>query len=285
MQANARTEGMDLNPLFTGSTSFRPAGEAGGELKLFEQAGVRLAHGWLVDPSSPEYAVVARMQDYDTAVNLLVEADYLTKGHFVVAESEYEPVPGPSSAGPSSSSSAGPSRSGSSSARAGPSTPRTYDLTLEQQQKVEDGARCLQLLVSPMVKRNAHSLCAALIVRQFIESTSSQLTYYGLFELASSLQPTALVALFRNSHLSVLYKAAGSDGALYTLVTDQVFLHEPSVVWERLEDVDGGWSTFVDSEFLRSSPAGGDYAGHTAESALVALEREAAGMTLADRAE
>ena len=56
-------------------------------------------------------------------------------------------------------------------------------------------------------------------------------------------------------------------------------------MWERLEDVDGGWSTFVDSEFLRSSPAGGDYAGHTAESALVALEREAAGMTLADRAE
>ena len=141
----AYTEGMDLNPLFTGSTSFRPAGEAGGELKLFEQAGVRLAHGWLVDPSSPEYAVVARMQDYDTAVNLLVEADYLTKGHFVVAEPEYEPVPGPSSAGPSSSSSAGPSRSGSSSARAGPSIPRTYDLTLEQQQKVEDGGRGLLL--------------------------------------------------------------------------------------------------------------------------------------------
>ena len=136
-----------------------------------------------------------------------------------------------------------------------------------------------------VLRPEAYPERTALIVRQFIESTSSQLTYYGLFELASSLQPTALVALFRNSHLSVLYKAAGSDGALYTLVTDQVFLHEPSVVWERLEDVDGGWSTFVDSEFLRSSPAGGDYAGHTAESALVALEREAAGMTLADRAE
>ncbi|KAI1792142.1 hypothetical protein LXA43DRAFT_1008171 [Ganoderma leucocontextum] len=244
----ATRKGMDLNPLFTGSTSFRPAGEAGGELKLFEQAGIKLAHGWLVDPSSPEYGVVSRMGDYDTAVNLLVEVDYLTKGHFVVAEDE----PGPSS-----------SSSSSSSPRAGPSTPRTYDLTPEQQQKVED----------------------ALVVRSFIEATSSQLTYYGLFELASSLPPTALVALFRNSHLSVLYKAPGADGALYTLVSDQVFLHEPSVVWERLEDVDGGWSTFVDSEFLRSSPAGGDYAGHTAESALVALEQQAAGMTLADRAD
>nr|VWP01098.1 Lipase_3 domain-containing protein [Ganoderma boninense] len=245
----ATRKGMDLNPLFTGATSFRPAGAAGGELKLFEQAGIQLAHGWLVDPSAPEYAVVARLGDYDSAVNLLVEVDYLTKGQFVVAE---DPEPGPSSAGPSSAGSS------SSGAQAGSSSARTYNLTPEQQQKVED----------------------ALIVRSFIESTSSQLTYYGLFELASSLPPTSLVALFRNSHLSVLYKAPGEHGALYTLVTDQVFLHEPAVVWERLEDVDGGWSTFVDAEFVRSSPAGGDYAGHTAESALHALEREAAGLTL-----
>lgn len=59
---------------------------------------------------------------------------------------------------------------------------------------------------------------------------------------------------------------------LYTLVTDQVFVTEPSVVWERLEDVDGGSSSFVDSEFARSSPAGGDYAGQTAEEALRVAE-------------
>jgi hypothetical protein len=46
---------------------------------------------------------------------------------------------------------------------------------------------------------------------------------------------TELFALFRNSHLSVVYRHAG---ALYTIVTDQVFLHEPSMVWERLKDVD-----------------------------------------------
>ncbi|PIL32412.1 hypothetical protein GSI_05658 [Ganoderma sinense ZZ0214-1] len=256
----ATRKGMDLNPLFTGATSFRPAGAAGGELQLFKQAGIQLAHGWLIDPAASEYAAVSRVSDYDSAVNLLVEADCLTKGHFVVAE---DPEPGPSSAGPSSvassSSRAGPSSS-SSSSRGGPSSARAYSLTPEQQQKVED----------------------AIAVRSFIESTSSQLTYYGLFDLASSLPPTSLVALFRNSHLSVLYKAPGPEGALYTLVTDQVFLHEPAVVWERLEDVDGGWSTFVDAEFVRSSPAGGDYAGHTAESALEALEREAAGLNLGE---
>ena len=90
--------------------------------------------------------------------------------------------------------------------------------------------------------------------------------------MASTLEPGALVALFRNSHLSVLHKPEDDDSALYTLVTDQVFLTEQSVVWERIEDVDGGSASFVDAEFKRSSPAGGDFAGHTAESALRELE-------------
>ncbi|KAI0833858.1 hypothetical protein BC628DRAFT_1345803 [Trametes gibbosa] len=235
----ATRKGMDLNPLFTGSTLFRPAGQ-GGELKLFEQAGIKLAHGWLVDPSSPEHDVLSRTEDYDSSVNLLVEADHVTKGHLVVAED------------PKISQADRASRRDS-----------TYDLTLEEQRKVED----------------------ALAIRSFIESSPSQLTYYGLFTLASELEPGALVALFRNSHLSVLYKSHGDEGALYTLVTDQVFLHESSVVWERLEDIDGGWSTFVDSDFVHSSPAGGDYAGHTAESALAALEQQTGALTLEESAD
>lgn len=115
----------------------------------------------------------------------------------------------------------------------------------------------------------------ALVIRRFLDTTSSQLTYFGLFHLAATLAPGSLVALFRNSHLSVLYKSEEEDAALYTLVTDQVFLQEPSVVWERLEDVDGGWSTFVDSDFVRSTPVGGDFSGQTAEEALRAAELEA----------
>ncbi|KAJ2968614.1 hypothetical protein NUW54_g13165 [Trametes sanguinea] len=201
----ATRKGMDLNPLFTGSSLFRPAG-AGGELQLFEQAGIKLVHGWLVDPSSPEYEVLSRTQDYDSSVNLLVEADYATKGNLVVADD-------------ATTQEGGLSRRDS-----------TYNLSPEEQRKVED----------------------ALMIRNFIENSPSQLTYYGLFTLASELEPGSLVALFRNSHLSVLYKSHGEDGALYTLATDQVFLHEPSVVWERLEDIDGGWSSFVDSDFQRA---------------------------------
>src|ERR1700722_2954831 len=114
---------------------------------------------------------------------------------------------------------------------------------------------------------------AAIAIQKFLNSTPSQLTYHGLFHLATSIEPNTLVALFRNSHLSVLYRSPG-DSSLYTLVTDHVFLHEPSVVWERLEDVEGASSAFVDSEFVKATPAGGDVAGHTGESALAAIERQ-----------
>ncbi|CAL1715859.1 unnamed protein product [Somion occarium] len=242
-------KGMDLNPVFTDATRFRPAG-AGGELKLFEQAGIKLLHGWLVDPDSPEYAVVSKTKDYDHSVNLIVEADHISKGRLVVAEDDHGP--GPSS----SSNQAGPS--GASSITAHP------NLTDDERKKVED----------------------AIVIQHFLDRTQSQLTYYGLFNLASTLSPGSLVALFRNSHLSVLYKSPNpDDSALYSLVTDHVFLHEPSVVWERVEDVEGGASTFVDSEFVRASPAGGDYAGHTGESALAALEADTAAMTLEERAD
>ncbi|KAJ7183633.1 hypothetical protein C8R46DRAFT_884821 [Mycena filopes] len=219
-------KGMDLNPLFTGATSFRPAGD-GGALKLFEQAGIELVHGWLVDPSSPEAGpIVARASDYDTAVTYIVDADHTAKGQLVVDEH----------------------------AVAGPSSSSGSNWTPEERSKIED----------------------AMAIREFLDSTKSQLTYHGLFHLATALPPGALVALFRNSHLSVLHKStSATDTSLYSLVTDQVFLHESAVVWERLEDVDGGNSSFVDSNFVKSSPAGGDYAGQTAEDALRAAEFEA----------
>jgi len=76
---------MDLNPVFTTSTSFRPGG-AGGELKLFEQAGIRLVHGWLLAPDSPEAKALETIQDYDASVSLIAEVDHLTHGKFVFDE-------------------------------------------------------------------------------------------------------------------------------------------------------------------------------------------------------
>jgi ubiquitin carboxyl-terminal hydrolase MINDY-1/2 len=87
--AHTQQEGMDLNPLFTDAKSFRPAGD-GGELKLFEQAGIQLVHGWLVDPGSPEFKTVTKFEDYDSAVNLIADADHTTKGQLVEVAGSYE---------------------------------------------------------------------------------------------------------------------------------------------------------------------------------------------------
>ncbi|KAF9457780.1 hypothetical protein BDZ94DRAFT_1292294 [Collybia nuda] len=352
-------KGLDLNPLFTSPTAFHPATDtAGAELKLFAQAGIHLVHGWLVDPGSDEAFALERegIKDYDSAVAFIAEADFLGGGIVVGGESER-----------------------------GLNGNGNREWTDEEKRKIKN----------------------ALTIRHFLESSQSQLTYHGLFHLASELPSGSLVALFRNSHLGVLLKGgqekphpqeepaharfervpstssngagvdyhgatrssaqassstsepqhdtasssqnnipsnttiptgqthpsslgvpshtqdteaslvsdisalsldaktslgstqdpfiitqtvqAGStpvlhehnpspttgvpqDTALYTLVTDQVFLQEPSVVWERIEDVDGAAGEFVDGEFLKSSPAGGDWAGRTAEEAAQAFQ-------------
>lgn len=76
-----RQRGMDLNPLFTGISSFRPAGD-GGELKLFELCNVELVHGWLADPADPGYPVLARAEDYDTWVD-----NYITDEQCIFSQS------------------------------------------------------------------------------------------------------------------------------------------------------------------------------------------------------
>ncbi|KAG8864771.1 hypothetical protein FRB96_003357 [Tulasnella sp. 330] len=145
-------------------------------------------------------------------------------------------------------------------AAASPETPvrtaTTLHLTEEQHQVVRD----------------------AFTIRNFLDTNSSQLTYNGLFTLSNSLRPSHLYAFFRNSHLSVLFKPASAEQPLYTLVTDSAFAREDTVVWETLEDVDGSASIFVDATFIKSSTAGGDYSGRSAEAAVRDAERALNGL-------
>lgn len=102
----------------------------------------------------------------------------------------------------------------------------------------------------------------ALVIRRFLEATATQLTYPGLYALSTSLERGVLYALFRNSHLSVLYRpteeellqaASTSDmhsqPQLYQLVTDSTLENEDSIVWESVEDIDGSASRFFDGKF------------------------------------
>lgn len=74
------------------------------------------------------------------------------------------------------------------------------------------------------------------IIEKFMHETASQLTYHGLVELHQKLKDEEFYVFFRNNHFSTLYKRKGE---LFLLVTDQGYLYEPNVVWEKLGQVDG----------------------------------------------
>ncbi|KAI8911343.1 hypothetical protein DFJ77DRAFT_469680 [Powellomyces hirtus] len=101
-----------------------------------------------------------------------------------------------------------------------------------------------------MVRRQ-HAIHDGLVCTDFLAATASQLTYHGLQTLGETLSPNSLSVLFRNNHFSTLYtRVDDADGSvrLYTLVTDQGFLHATNAVWETMDDVQGD-SSFVDGFF------------------------------------
>lgn len=46
----------------------------------------------------------------------------------------------------------------------------------------------------------------AMLCEDFINSSRSQLTIHGLFELGSALEREEIAVLFRNNHFSTIYK-------------------------------------------------------------------------------
>ncbi|OZC09882.1 hypothetical protein X798_02988 [Onchocerca flexuosa] len=86
------------------------------------------------------------------------------------------------------------------------------------------------------------------MLRNFLDSSASQLTTQGISELLSNLNDGEIAVLFRNNHFQTLAK---QKDALYVLVTDMGFLSESTVVWETLDCVDGN-STFVNAAFNTS---------------------------------
>ncbi|KAE8710823.1 hypothetical protein F3Y22_tig00110319pilonHSYRG00422 [Hibiscus syriacus] len=74
------------------------------------------------------------------------------------------------------------------------------------------------------------------LIRNFLKNNASQLTFNGLFCLQDGLKERELCVFFRNNHFSTMFKY---DGELYLLATDQGYLNQPDLVWEKLNEVNG----------------------------------------------
>lgn len=95
----------------------------------------------------------------------------------------------------------------------------------------------------------------AALVQEFLEEHKTQLTPYGIAQLRQTLPAGTLSVLFRNSHLSVIYRRRPNEGEggspeLFTLVTDAGFLMEDRIVWESLQDPRGEYNNYFDSHFV-----------------------------------
>ena len=126
---------------------FRPGGD-GGELQLFSKAGIKLVHGWVVDPDNIAASVLSRVSDYDSVVMLIADADHLSKGRLLHSDTFNEAGPSGSGNGSNSNSQAGPSSLAGPSGQpiAGPSNYSHYEprspiepVSEEDRHKIESG--------------------------------------------------------------------------------------------------------------------------------------------------
>ncbi|CAN6921098.1 unnamed protein product, partial [Brassica oleracea] len=83
------------------------------------------------------------------------------------------------------------------------------------------------------------------VIKNFLNNNASQLTFPGLFFLEQGVEEGELCVFFRNNHFYTMLKY---DNELYNLVTDQGYLNERDLVWEKLNEVNGD-SVFVDGDF------------------------------------
>ncbi|KAL4186678.1 hypothetical protein AMTRI_Chr09g15270 [Amborella trichopoda] len=101
------------------------------------------------------------------------------------------------------------------------------------------------------------------LIRNFLKNNASQLTIYGLFCLQEGLKERELCVFFRNNHFSTMFKFKGE---LYLLATDQGYINQPDLVWEKLNEVNGDtvFMTGAFTEFKAENEVGARWDEETA---------------------
>ncbi|KAF3921390.1 hypothetical protein ABW21_db0200047 [Orbilia brochopaga] len=120
---------------------------------------------------------------------------------------------------------------------------RAQDIIIQQQFILEKGSRGER-----MTPEDSEIVAKAHEIQEFLESTGTQLTSYGLNVLQTKLPLGSWNIFFRNDHFSVLYKHA-KTGELYTLVTDSGYASYEEIVWESLVDGTGRGGAYFSGDF------------------------------------
>ncbi|GKY98192.1 hypothetical protein MPSEU_000777000 [Mayamaea pseudoterrestris] len=137
-----------------------------------------------------------------------------------------------------------------------------YEVLVERQNKLE---------------RLQHSATQGKLMEHFLESTSHQLTAYGLEKLREHLSEDQLAVFFRNNHFALMTK---HDGELYLLVTDLGYADSQDIVWERLDAIDGN-TTLVNADFCENTQRGKEEEAYQMALQLSLQQQQQQGTTVA----
>lgn len=168
--------GLDLNVFFSSVDKF----EFTPEISVFDILGLKLFHGWLVDPKGDALTLKV-MSGLSYTHSMLRLVDFKTLSDKIRNSSDLN---------------------------------RPVDLKEEEKDLIRTG----------------------LTIERFFNQSATQLTTPGLHALYNVMTDRQLAVFFRNNHFSTLFM---HNGQLFNLVTDAGYLHEPTVVWEVLDGIDG----------------------------------------------
>jgi len=213
--------GLDVNFGFTSCGSF----ETTSKMKVFDSLGIRLVHGWLVDPSSPVSKAIGNSTYNDLTLQIVTLREQNAK-----KETEMVPL-----GIPTIDSASSPTVEASIKVSEVPKA--------MSKEKEESKDLSVRLEEKELCKL---TLEEGAMIEEFLNSNCNQLTEYGLRKLHEELEEGELVILFRNNHFSTLTK---NNGRLFNLATDIGYEKERHIVWDLLESV-GGDSMFYTSQFL-----------------------------------
>ncbi|KAF9685763.1 hypothetical protein SADUNF_Sadunf03G0087800 [Salix dunnii] len=185
-----------------------------------------------------------KVENKSTSINEVHKLADISSGHDLLE------VPGLASLVPESDS--------SSSRLQNIDTPDTFTSSVDGSEPIYEGEECIldsrtsnceerepmyegEVILSEQADETVRSIdeITALQgerIRNFLKNNASQLTFYGLFCLQDGLKERELCVFFRNNHFSTMFKY---DGELYLLATDQGYINQPDLVWEKLNEVNG----------------------------------------------
>eukprot|EP01006_Ploeotia_vitrea_P014819 TRINITY_DN4060_c0_g1_i1.p1 TRINITY_DN4060_c0_g1~~TRINITY_DN4060_c0_g1_i1.p1 ORF type:complete len:573 (+),score=95.64 TRINITY_DN4060_c0_g1_i1:71-1789(+) len=245
-------QGMDINPRFDSNDGF----EASLPNSIMGILGIPMYHAWLVDPDF-EGCEVIKKYNYDELNTKLVCLAENVPSSPVTAEGEVPLVASTTATSTTSSSDPATTATEPTSSppqnkdqqQAGEQKPATGEGPPQQQdeQQQQQEAKC-----GTKRKRSEAELAQqGTYIRLFLETTSTQVTPYGLQQLRKVVPPCKPAMFFRNNHFSTIYKH--TNGNLYGLVTDIGYSMEPFVVWETLEAATSEFFShdFIPTEYAR----------------------------------